>query len=240
MATFGADLSKSALQLLFSVRVQPRCNQVGYPQFDLGTDGYPVSGKVIKYYREKLEYSDRDGKTKHWTQADLPKRPGVSEIMVNLMENKNRGLDSIERRRTLSTLLKIPPVLSGLGSLDQVVEIITGHDTPIQQIEEKIEISALRNTFDIYNKLFANGVSYASVHAVEKQVRRLELVLANSRVQEKEKVLRILWDYEILYLTLASAVPTQPIVAPETIHLYKEAFQVYSSSQMQPCPLPTP
>jgi len=43
--------------------------QTGLPQFDLAEDGYPDPGKVVKYYRERMTYTDKDGKEKRWTQA---------------------------------------------------------------------------------------------------------------------------------------------------------------------------
>lgn len=72
------------------------------------------------YYRKRKSCIDQAGEQKHWTQADLAKQLGLIEVMVNFMENKNQGLDSIERRRTLATLLKIPPILLGLGTLDRM------------------------------------------------------------------------------------------------------------------------
>ena len=33
-------------------------SQAGLPKFDLGADGYPVPGKVVKFYREQMKYVD--------------------------------------------------------------------------------------------------------------------------------------------------------------------------------------
>ncbi len=77
--------------------------EAGLPMFPLDKHGSPLPGKVLKYYRERIKYIDPEsGKEKHWTQADLAKRVGVTEIMVTLMETKNQGLASIERRRVLA------------------------------------------------------------------------------------------------------------------------------------------
>lgn len=64
---------------------------MGLPQFELGDDGYPLPGKVVKFYREQKTYTGNDGKVKHWTQADLAKRLGLTDIMVNL------NVDHIEK-----------------------------------------------------------------------------------------------------------------------------------------------
>jgi hypothetical protein len=40
--------------------------QTDLSQFEPGPDGYPVPGKVIKYYRERMAYRDKDGKIRHW------------------------------------------------------------------------------------------------------------------------------------------------------------------------------
>src|SRR5713226_8072736 len=90
----------------------------GYPDFPLDDEEFPDPGTVIRYFREKMQYTDPiEGKRKHWTQADLAKRLGVSEVTVRLMETQNVGLDSMSRRRLVADILKIPPVLLGLGSL---------------------------------------------------------------------------------------------------------------------------
>src|SRR5258707_4136886 len=140
--------------------------QAGLPSFELGAGGYPSPGKVVKYYREQMTYIGADGKGRHWTQADLGQRLGLKDIMVNLMENKNQGLDSIERRRTLATILNIPPVLLGLGALDLIVEIATGQDVTTQEKAGakrskvgKDNIKLYQDTFRVYNTLFAEGLT---------------------------------------------------------------------------------
>jgi transcriptional regulator with XRE-family HTH domain len=48
-----------------------------------------------------------DGKQKSWTQADLARRLGVSEVTVRIMENNGAGLDSIAKRRLLASVLTL-------------------------------------------------------------------------------------------------------------------------------------
>jgi transcriptional regulator with XRE-family HTH domain len=83
-----------------------------------------------------MKYRDRDGKEKHWTQTELAQRLGITEVMVNIMENQNKGLDSLERRRTLATILRIPPVLLGLGSLDLIVVDLERPAKALELIED--------------------------------------------------------------------------------------------------------
>lgn len=177
--------------------------QAGLPQFELGEDGYPLPGKVIKYYREHMTYIDRDGKAKHWTQAELAERLGLKEIMVNLMENQNKGLDSIERRRTLATILRIPPILLGLGSLDQIVEIVAGQATTNQTSTQRTKIGRdtiklYQDTFSVYSKLYAGGLTYTNVTDIEKYVKHIEQNANKVYVEDKISLLRVLWDFEIL------------------------------------------
>ncbi len=91
--------------------------QEGFPPFEVGKDGYPKPGQVIKYYRlQKL--SDAASDHKHeWTQTGLAETLSLTEFTVRRMENQHQHLEMISRRRLLSFLLGIPPVLLGLDSL---------------------------------------------------------------------------------------------------------------------------
>lgn len=153
-----------------------------------------------------MTYSDSlTGKEKHWTQSDLAKQLGLKEIMVNLMENKNQGLDSIERRQALVTILKIPPVLLGLGSIDQIVEIVTGQEiegpksTNIKRSKISREsIKVYHDTFKVYDILFAEGTSYESINHIDKWTKRIERDLKNIDSEDKSALMRVLWNFEIL------------------------------------------
>lgn len=177
--------------------------KAGLPQFELGTDGYPLPGNVIKYYREKMKYTDRDGKEKRWTQADLARQLGLTEIMVNLMEKQNKGLDSIERRRTLATILRIPPALLGPGSLDLIVEVSTGHTATNQTNAKRTKVNKdtikqYQTTYKVYETLFADGLTYASIGDINKWVKRIEQDIKNANVEDRNAMLRVGWDFELL------------------------------------------
>ncbi len=99
------------------VDIRELLTQAGLPQFEIEIDGSLIQvkqpGRVVKYYREQMIYTDREGKVRHWTQAELAQRLDLSEVQVCNMENHNQGLDSIERRRILITILRIPPCCWG-------------------------------------------------------------------------------------------------------------------------------
>ncbi len=179
-------------------------SQAGLPQFELGADGYPLPGKVVKYYRERMRYRNtNDEKEKHWTQADLGQRLDLSEVQVCNMENHNQGLDSVERRRTLATILRIPPVLLGLGSLDLIVEIVTGHTSTNQTIAKRSKIGRdtikqYQATFKVYETLFAEGLTYASINDIDKWAKRIGQNTKNVNEEDKNALLRVLWDFEVL------------------------------------------
>ncbi|HEU5383412.1 MAG TPA: helix-turn-helix transcriptional regulator [Ktedonobacteraceae bacterium] len=196
--------------------------QAGLPPFELGGDGYPLPGKVIKYYREHMTYTDRDGKTRHWTQAELAERLGLKEVMVNLMENRNQGLDSMERRRTLATILRIPPALLGLGSLDQMVEILTGPDSTVPKQGNgkrsrpgKETIQQYQESLNIYSRLYGNGLSYTTVHELEKWITRIAQDATIINIEYKNALLHVLWDYELLCASVYGS----------DLHQYDKAFE---------------
>ncbi len=161
-------------------------------------------GKVVKCFREHMVYEDQTtGKQKHWTQADLAVLMGLTKVQVCNMENHNDGLDSIEKRKTLATILKIPPILLGLGSLDSIVEIVTGREpqktTPVKRTKlTKQDIQKYHDTFRVYDVLFAEGMTYTSVTAIENMTRRIQADLENVSTEDKNELLRVLWDFEVL------------------------------------------
>lgn len=109
-------------------RLRQALQQAGLPEFEVNARGFPLPGPVVRYYRENMTYTDGDGNVRHWTQVDLAKRLNQSERNVRLMETENKHLDSLERRWTLATLLKIPPALLGLASFEQLIDTLTIHD----------------------------------------------------------------------------------------------------------------
>jgi tetratricopeptide (TPR) repeat protein/transcriptional regulator with XRE-family HTH domain len=95
-----------------SVRtVQSLQAKQGVPGFDVGLDGFPRPGQVVRYFRQRKLRADG----KPWTQRDLAQVLGKQELAVREMELRDSGLNDIARRRLLAQLLDIPPNLLGLA-----------------------------------------------------------------------------------------------------------------------------
>jgi transcriptional regulator with XRE-family HTH domain len=95
--------------------------ELDYPAFAPGEDGFfPRTGQVVKYYRGQA--MDKEGKP--WTQRRLANALGIeSDQAVWNLENRDSALD-IERRRFLSELFDIPPILLGIITLDEIERIM--------------------------------------------------------------------------------------------------------------------
>lgn len=89
---------------------QPSWIEQGYPAFDIGSDGFPCPGQIIRHFR--LLKCKADGKP--WTQHDLAQILGKQDLAVREMELRDIGLNDITRRRLLAELFDIPPILLGL------------------------------------------------------------------------------------------------------------------------------
>jgi tetratricopeptide (TPR) repeat protein len=92
---------------------QPSWGEQGLPAFDVGPDGFPRPGQVLRHFRQtKLR---ADGKP--WTQRDLAQVLGKQELAIRDLELRDTGLNDISRRRFLAHLFDIPPLLLGLATL---------------------------------------------------------------------------------------------------------------------------
>lgn len=85
------------------------------PAFDVGPDGFPCPGQVIRYFRQ-IRFKV-DGKP--WTQRDLAQILGKQELAIREMELRDTGLSDIPRRRFLAELFGIPPGLLGLATMPE-------------------------------------------------------------------------------------------------------------------------
>lgn len=177
--------------------------QAGYPAFKLDPYGFPMPGQVVKCFRERMTYQDIDGKEKHWTQADLGKRLGVKEWAVRIMETKGKGLDSIERRRTLATLLRIPPVLLGLGSVDSLTEFLEKKDLKVSNLSSNAlvgdeQLDLYTHAFHIYNERHTQHSLADSIHELDQWIWRITNDVQVASNSTKSQLLRILFDFHIL------------------------------------------
>jgi tetratricopeptide (TPR) repeat protein len=94
---------------------QTSFTEQGNPAFAVGPDGFPRPGQVIRHFR-KLKFK-ADGKS--WTQRDLAQVLGKQELAIRYMELRDTGLNDITRRRFLTELFAIPPILLGLSAVPE-------------------------------------------------------------------------------------------------------------------------
>jgi transcriptional regulator with XRE-family HTH domain/tetratricopeptide (TPR) repeat protein len=95
--------------------VQSSQTKQAVPAFDIGPDGFPRPGQVIRYFRKVKHRADG----KPWTQRDLAQALGKQELAVREMELRDSGLNDITHLRSLAQLLEIPPNLLGLATLPE-------------------------------------------------------------------------------------------------------------------------
>src|SRR5579859_1092729 len=89
--------------------------ELSYPAFAPGCDGFPRTGEVVKYYRERK--MDHQGHP--YTQSYLAQILGISEQAIRDLENKDAGMD-FDRRQFLSKWLALPPILLGVITRDEI------------------------------------------------------------------------------------------------------------------------
>ena len=178
--------------------------KAGLPAFELDAYGFPSPGKVLKYYREQMKYLDPEtGKEKHWTQADVAKRLGVTEMMVTFMETKNRGLDSIERRRFVADLLKIPPALLGLTSFSDLLDLLKDQQSSsiphsAKKMLDPETIHLYQEVFAAYGRMFMTGSAQGILPDVEGWIRKIREKVDDVDSRQKPELLSILWDFHAL------------------------------------------
>lgn len=174
------------------------------PDFSRDEHGFPYPGPVVKYYRRKMKYTDGEGKEKHWTQALLGELLGLSEASVRMMESQSKFLDSVERRRLLSTLLKIPPILLGLGSLLELEQVLNGKPglvfssaSPIQPAITTETASLYRDAFHVYSNSHRAGSISDSVRDIETWITRIESDIPGAGKFQLE-LSQTLWGFHYL------------------------------------------
>jgi transcriptional regulator with XRE-family HTH domain len=179
--------------------------QAGFPEFDLDEENRPIPGSVVKYFREQKTYPDPNNpdKLKHWTQADLGRLAGMTYVQVSNMENYNEGLDSIEKRRMLCALLKIPPALLGLASLYDLKNILiekTNDKIDItNHIEPKNSVETYTSIFNVYNELYIQWSGRSSINDIEVWMKNLhEDILLTTSKNERKQFLYLLWEFHRL------------------------------------------
>jgi len=88
-----------------------------YGPFTMQEDGWPNAGEVVRHYRKQRDLSAEEVAQRYTQATGKP----IAATWVLDMESKNKVPTDMTRRRALADILKIPPVLLGLASLEQVV-----------------------------------------------------------------------------------------------------------------------
>ncbi len=149
-------------------------------------------------------YTDSDGKERHWTQPELGKLIGLSEASVRMMETQNKFLDSIKRRRLLSDILKIPPILLGLGSLSELEQLLNGKpnvsslSTSATQPAVTTEAANLyRDAFQVYSSSHSAGSISDSLKDIETWIARIDSNIPGAGKFQSE-LNQTLWGFHYL------------------------------------------
>lgn len=185
--------------------------KAGLPDFPLDKDGFPAPGAVVRYFRERMRYTDPHAeKEKSWTQVDLAKRLGISEVSIRLMETQNKGLDSIERRRVLADILKIPAVLLGLGSISDLVEFLNHPQDPTPLFTapstavknggvENETMQLYQDAFLVYSAMHSSATAQGAIFDIEQWIHRIEHDLPSvQKSPQHHQLQRTLWHFHDL------------------------------------------
>lgn len=173
------------------------------PALPIGQDGYPIPGIVIQFYRKRMCYTTQEDKQKRWTQDDLARQLQISKAMVRKMETNNQGLDSMERRRLLANLLNIPPILLGLGTIEQLQNAM-GNTLPLEtpNIASRAlhvgpeEILLYKDTLPLFQSAYDQQALQAST--LENWIQRITGNIEHLHDKDKNDILPLLVPYHVL------------------------------------------
>jgi transcriptional regulator with XRE-family HTH domain len=164
----------------------------------LDSDKFPLAGYVVKLFRKR----------KKWTQAQLGKKLGVGKVMVHRIERYNEGLD-LERRRLLCKLLDIPPILLGLGLLEQLHDFFQENEKQgvpgkssvlsIDPHDTSLKIEAYRNVLKQYIQTSIQSSGLAILPEIEAIIQSLGNQIKNTtNLQEQKQWLYLQWEFHRL------------------------------------------
>lgn len=168
----------------------------GYPPFVPDSSGYPKAGQVLKYYREQTLRDDGNP----WTQADLAHVLNVTTKAISEMENHEKGLDSLKRRRFLADLFAIPPILFGITSLDAILAQAPPAPEPIAiQTSKKLLLDTQEYTAFLSNawSTYYSDSPLAFLTETESRLDSLYKALPFASGKEAEHLTILLSEYHI-------------------------------------------
>lgn len=205
-----------------------------YGPFNEQEDGFPDAGEVVRHYRMLRGFSQRT----------LAAALGVHRSWVIKMENENAVPELLSRRRLLSTLLNIPPVLlsiSVLGSDMFLEHLETCSPAPVTSYSLQEASEYLNAAWDAHTFTGSSSI----LPGIRKQKSRIAEHIASGSAKGS---LELLHRYEFFLLragrTKQDYVGTNPrglidlarqIGNPETlgISLYQRGRMYYEQQQYQ-------
>lgn len=167
--------------------------ELGYPAFDKGKDGRPRTGQVVKYYREQKK--DETGKM-IYTQKGLAKALGIKPKAVWNIENRDAELSN-ERREFLCTLLKIPPVLLGIITIEETLQLIEQQKVLSSSSGGTIDIEGHQKYLTKAHALHQHSTAVLLLNATKLKLDELYRQLPHVNSLERPQIHELLYSYHI-------------------------------------------
>jgi tetratricopeptide (TPR) repeat protein len=151
-----------------------------YGPFDVQSDGWPHGGQVMRFFREKMGLTAKAFGKLYGEEVNKDGRP-ICERWILEMELENKVPSDISRRRVIANLLKIPPILLGLASLeDLTLSASQGQSQPMPvktRALKRVDIDILpyEKNIRIALRLHQTGNAHTLLRDVTADLRQLEV-----------------------------------------------------------------
>jgi hypothetical protein len=168
--------------------------EMGYPPFEAGRNGFPRTGEVIKYYRERKVTSTGE---LMFSQKDVATILGLKRYQSYAdIENHDAEINP-DRRELLCGLFGIPPLLLKVVTLEQAIHTATS----ISQ-SRALDLEEFRQYLRI---AWQSDHTYCAQHMLPEILMRIDslydaLPLAN--VPAKAQIHELLCDYHLFVANL--------------------------------------
>jgi transcriptional regulator with XRE-family HTH domain len=156
----------------------------------LQSDGFPIAGMIIELFLIR----------KGWSQAELARELGLSHVMVHKILKHNAAIE-LERRRFLCKLLGIPPILLGLGTLEQLHEFFRENEPvkdiqPVTHQEQTTRSTVYRHILDTVYKQSIGLTGLPLLEKVEYVIQNLDKDTPHEvNERDKRKLLYLKWEF---------------------------------------------
>lgn len=150
-----------------------------YGPFDVQYDGWPNAGQVMRFFREKMGLTAKAFGKLYGKEVNKDGRL-ICERWILEMELENKVPSDISRRRVIANLLKIPPILLGLASLEDLVSStsqkhplsISVHTRALKRVG--IDITLYKKNIRVALRLHQTGNAHTQLRDVTADIRHLE------------------------------------------------------------------